>query len=154
MVLRFIAFRAHDPSTYREQDFDKFLRSTMVEINSWSKAERARMQKEFHLAMETSKKIFGDDAFRKRYFETDPRRPVSKALFEVVAVSIAALAADHGQDAITQLVRRAADIRQGFRQLMADDRQFDRSISQGTGDPNSVRYRFRRMAELFGAEAG
>lgn len=147
MVLRFLAFRLVDPLTYRQQDFDGFLRKTMVTINDWNRRELAAHRQDFQLAMDVSRDIFGRDAFRKRYKQDDPRRPISKALFECVAVSIAWLANERGADAVDHLVENARAVRESFMDLMAD-REFDRSVSQGTGDPNRVRYRFAQMRHL------
>lgn len=147
MVLRFLAFRLQNPLDYRLQDFDGFLRSTMAGMNSWDKPTRVHHETEFLSAMKTSRAIFGDDAFRKRYKEKDPRRPVSKALLEAVAVSVAEVGAVNGPDGLARLVARCRVVRSEFIKLMAD-REFDRAVSQGTGDPNRVRYRFSAMLEL------
>ena len=153
MVLRYLAFRLEDPLTYRNQDFDDFLRTTMKRINAWNRETSNRWQSEFIATMRASERIFGDDAFRKRYSAKDPRRPVSKALFEAVAVAIASLAESRGGDPLERLVARSSDVRERFIALMAD-REFDRSVSQGTGDPRSVRYRFRRTIELMNDAGG
>lgn len=147
MVLRFLAFRVEDPEQYRRQDFDNFLRVVMTDINSWDSATEARRRDEFQTAMDASRRIFVDDAFRKRYRTEDPRRPVSKALFEAVAVAIATVAEEHGPEGIENLVQHAPSVRKSFIALMAD-REFDRSVSQGTGDPPRVRYRFGKLIDL------
>lgn len=147
MVLRFLAFRAEDPSTYRNKDFDDFLRATMKRINSWSKDKEKRALGEFEETMQTCRAIFGRDAFRKRYDDEDPRRPVSKALFEAVAVAIATVLESSGESGRKRLVKRAPKIRRSFMQLMGE-REFDRSVSQGTGDPARVRYRFGSLLDL------
>jgi hypothetical protein len=147
MVLRFLAFRVQDPEHYRNQDLDYFLRAVMEGINSWTEATADKHRLEFALAMETSVRVFGDDAFRKRYSPQDPRRPVSKALFEAVAVAIASVAERDGEAGIKRLVKNARAVRRGFVSLMAD-REFDRSVSQGTGDPPRVRYRFSKLIQL------
>lgn len=153
MVLRFLAFRAEDPLTYRRQDFDGFLRDTMKAINGWDASTVKSRRAEFTVSMQASQRIFDDDAFRKRYSPDDPRRPVSKALFEAVGVAIASVAEIGGDTALRRLTRRSEDVRERFVELMAD-RQFDRSISQGTGDPNNVRYRFGHLLELMSDLAG
>jgi hypothetical protein len=106
--------------------------------------------------MEVSKRVFADDAFRKRYDESHSRRPVSKALFEGIAVAMARVGEAHGEDGLRRLVGRRKQVRMGFMDLMSD-REFDRSISQGTGDPPRVRLRFLRLIELmekFASPAG
>lgn len=148
MALRYLAFRITDPETYRESDFDRFLRATMKVINGWDQDERLIYVEEFSLAMLIASAIFGNDAFRKRYRLTDPRRPVSKALFEAVSVNIASFNDRFGFEAVQSLMDRSAEVRAAFVQLMAD-REFERAISQGTGDPVRVRYRFGCVREMF-----
>lgn len=147
MALRFIAFRQSDPQEHKDQDFDRFLRQAMRAINSTDKQERDRYRVEFAQAMTASSAIFGNDAFRKRYEVGHARQPISKALFEVVAVALATVRQDHGEEGIATLTARASQVRGGFVDLM-NDREFDRSVSQGTGDPVRVRFRFRKMRDL------
>jgi hypothetical protein len=106
-----------------------------------------RQLDDFYAAMKASSSIFGNDAFRKRYQESDPRRPVSKALFEAVAVAIAGVRERHGDEGLDCLVARSSQVKDGFISLM-NDRDFDRSVSQGTGDPVRVRLRFGKLREL------
>jgi hypothetical protein len=146
MVLRFLAFRLHNPLSHRQQDFDRFLRSVMIDLNDWGARQFATRRSEFELVMNTSREIFGDDAFRKRYKVSDPRRPVSKALFETVAVSIATVKDRHGSAGLRRLVRKNVTVRKRFMTLM-QDREFDRAISQGTGDPVRIRYRFGKLID-------
>jgi hypothetical protein len=97
--------------------------------------------------MSSAREIFGGDAFRKRYSEDDSRRPVSKALFEAVAVSLAQTRDEFGDEGLQILGRASSDVKQSFMRLMRDI-SFERSISQGTGDPGRVRLRFRKLREL------
>jgi hypothetical protein len=141
MVLRFLAFRMIDPETYREQDFDNFLRSSMRSINSWTAPERARHTADFAAAMRAARMIFGNDAFRKRYDPSQSRRPVSKALFEAIAVGLARTRDAYGDDGLRVLASWSPQVLARFIALM-NEREFDRAISQGTGDPVRVRHRF------------
>ena len=147
MVLRYLAFRLEDPLTYRDQDFDNFLRAIIQQINAWNSKTEARYRSEFVTVMRTSSAIFRDDAFRKRYRAKDPRRPVSKALFEAVGVAIASVQDDLGDSGLAVLRKRGPTVRRRFIELMGD-REFDRSVSQGTGDPIRVRYRFGQLIEM------
>jgi hypothetical protein len=147
MVLRFLAFRMHDPMEYRHPDFNEFLRRAMREINTWTEVERTERTSDFIRAMEVTRKVFGDDAFRKRYSSDHQRRPVSKALFEAVAVAIATVEEESGQPGVKRLTGQSAEVQEGFIALMSDA-NFDRSISQGTGDPIRVRHRFGALIEL------
>ncbi len=147
MALRYIAFRITNPETYQSQDFDSFLREMMRQINTWSPDTIGQTFNEFSLVMASARDIFGDDAFRKRYAVQDARRPVSKALFEAVAVSLAQIRDEHGDEGLRTLSLEREEVKRGFVGLMHDSR-FERAISQGTGDPGRVRVRFGRLREL------
>lgn len=153
MVLRFLAFRMTDPETYREQDFDNFLRSSMRDINSWPKVDRDRHTSDFHGAMRAARSVFNNDAFRKRYSHDQPRRPVSKALFEAVAVGFARVRDDYGEAGIRRMVKAKDRVGELFIDLM-NERDFDRAISQGTGDPVRIRDRFSGIRRVFAEVAG
>lgn len=104
----------------------------------------ARLEAEFKSAMEAAFAIFGDDSFRKRYREDDARNPINKALFEAVAVNLAALDPDQR----TILIERKDAVREYFIDLMGNEK-FDTAVSQGTGDPVKVRTRFLEFENLF-----
>jgi hypothetical protein len=149
MVLRFLAFRIEDPLDYRRSDFNEFLRDSMKKINSWDREEAGRFRREFENTMLACAQIFGNDAFRKRYSRRDPRRPVSKALFEAVAVAVATVIEPSPTEISRELRSRAGEIKKAFIELMSDN-EFDRAISQGTGDLRRVRYRFGSLIGLMG----
>ncbi|MCK1624821.1 DUF262 domain-containing protein [Bradyrhizobium sp. 160] len=144
MVLRFVAFRLNEPEEFRAYDFDRFLGDAMRQINTLSRRKLDRLGEEFVAVMNTAAEIFGDDAFRKRYREQDARMPINKALFETVSVAIASLADSERR----RCVDRATEIRARMMVLM-QDRVFESSISQGTGDIAKVRYRFMAMERVF-----
>jgi hypothetical protein len=141
MVLRFLAFRMEDPTEYRGPDFNEFLRASMKRINAWEREALNHHRYEFETTMNTCREIFGNDAFRKRYGRKDSRRPVSKALFEAVAVAVASVLEPDPEAVSSTLRARSGAIRRGFIELMSDS-ELERAISQGTGDPRRVRYRF------------
>jgi hypothetical protein len=147
MVLRYLAFRQQDFSSYTQQDFNGFLRTAMQRVNDISTKQRSAIRREFDVALEVCVAIFGNDAFRKRYSSTQARRPVSKALFEAVTVAVDRVIRESGVDAAGRLKKNAKAIRKAFIDLMSEV-EFDRAISQGTGDPIRVRARFESMITL------
>ncbi len=147
MALRFLAFHRSRPENFKSTDFDQFLRQVMRELNLATDAERVKLYSEFTDSMVASSRIFGIDAFRKRYREQDPRRPVSKALFESIAVAIAGVLERHGSIAIETLEANRESVKSKFMALI-NDREFDRSISQATGDPVRVRVRFEKVKQM------
>jgi hypothetical protein len=93
--------------------------------------------------MNCASDIFGDHAFRK-WRGGRAKSPINKALFETVAVNLAALD-DHEREV---LVTSRDGVLEGFFELM-NDWDFDRAISVATGDTKKVRKRFEAVAKLF-----
>ena len=52
---------------------------------------RGRIKENFKKSMILAFKIFGDDAFRKRFNKNDKRKPISKAIFDTLSVNFALL---------------------------------------------------------------
>ncbi|ESY27447.1 DUF262 domain-containing protein [Mesorhizobium sp. LNJC391B00] len=153
-VLRFIAFFLDGSQPYDRNDLDAYLSEAMRRINTLDSDSLAAIEREFYAAMETARAIFGNDAFRKRYRESDDRKPVSKALFEAWSVNLAKL--DESEREV--LIRNREAVRSGFIELMSADRFFDVSISSSTGTVQRVHKRFDAIAQvvtavLEGAEA-
>ncbi|MET8180356.1 DUF262 domain-containing protein [Streptomyces sp. NPDC005336] len=143
MVLRFLAFRMIATSEHGQRDFDQFLVDSMHRINRLDDASRDWLALEFRKAMKCAADLFGEHAFRK-WRGGKGKSPINKALFETVAVNLAALD-DHGREALVALRDRVLE---GFFELMKDW-DFDRAISVATGDPKKVRTRFAMMGELY-----
>lgn len=144
MVLRFLAFRLTPPEGYRTGDFDSFLAEAMHRINRFDLADEERLRIEFTSAISAAQAIFGAHAFRKYRSGQQRKSLINKALFETIAVNLAALGpAQHHR--LGQL-----DVLDAFATLM-DDADFERSISVATGDPKKVRKRFDAVQALFAA---
>ncbi|MGW7094389.1 DUF262 domain-containing protein [Streptomyces sp. NPDC054874] len=144
MVLRFLAFRMTNPSAYSEQDFNKFLIDAMYRINALSDERRDQLAREFRVAMECARELFGEHAFRKWDGGERSSPVINKALFETISVHLALLD-DQERD---RLVASRATVHHQFFRLMGEW-DFDRSISVGTGSPAKVRTRFQEVARLF-----
>lgn len=141
--LRFLAFHMSSWENYDTSDLDGFLNAAMQRVNK-EKDRLPELRAAFDRSMESSYAIFGRDAFRKRYFEQAPRNPISKALFEVWSVSLAALSTDE----LKVAVERGREIRERFIDLMRHDREFEVSISYSTGSPRRVHKRFSAVEQL------
>lgn len=148
MILRFVAFSLNRPSDFRAYDFDRFLGDTMRQINNLSATERDEIAQSFRRAMVGAVDVFADDAFRKRYRDTDGRFPINKALFETISVALAQLTEDERR----RCVARRREIRERLMAAM-QDRVFDSAISQGTGQVGKVRKRFEVVTGIFEAVA-
>jgi hypothetical protein len=144
MVLRFLAFSMTHPKDFRAYDFDRFLGDAMRAINRLDDTALERLEHYFIQAMDSAREIFGQDAFRKRYRETDTRFPINKALFEAIAVSLANLSDSERE----RCIFRQDEVRRRMMKAM-QDREFESAISQGTGGIRKVRKRFETVSKLF-----
>ena len=146
MVLRYIAFsKMASPEQYsRRDEFGDFLLEAMQSINDMLPGSAEDARATFESAMDVAYRIFGDDAFRKRYSVDAYRNPINRALFEAVAVNVAKLSAQQSEC----LVERRQAVTQGLIALMHDP-DFETAVSVGTSDPKKVRHRFLRVRELF-----
>ncbi|GAA3749419.1 hypothetical protein HDA32_001136 [Spinactinospora alkalitolerans] len=149
MVLRFLAFRLSNPSDYRAADLDEFLREAMSDINHLPDDQIDALRQEFDHAMDASRAIFGDNAFRKQVRGKDRLSPINKALFETVAVNLATRSAPQ----IAMLRRNSQQVNDGLISLL-ENVEFDRAISMSTGDNAKVRLRFALVDALFEQHQG
>ena len=143
-VLRFLAFHLEHWESYEENDLDTFLGNAMKKISCMSAGQRHNLATEFRRAMSTAHRIFGDDAFRKRYRAKDKRKPISKALFEAWSVGLAR----RTDTELEHLVKRKSVLRERARRLLKNDRDFDDAISFSTGKPPRIRKRFGAIDNL------
>lgn len=140
-VLRFLAFWSMDTGSYGGK-LDDFLMSAMRSLND-DPSNHPALSTDFRRAMSLSSHIFGREAFRKPSLPGYPRSPVNKALFESVAVALAAFPEDR-----TELLRNRREyLVDGLKALM-DDVEFYESISVGTQATRKVNLRFGRMRRL------
>ena len=146
MVLRFLAFRLTPPEEYDSSDLDVFLREAMKKLNQLSEERVSVLKADFARAMSMATVIFGKDAFRKRYHGQRYRNPISKALFETVAVNLAKRSNDEFSAlGVAALKDRVQD---GLADLLAK-KEFNDAISVATGDRTKVHRRFAALDELF-----
>lgn len=140
-VLRFLAFWSLDEGSYGGK-LDDFLMSAMRSLND-DPGRHSALRTDFRRAMSMASSIFGRQAFRKPSLPGYPRSPVNKALFESVAVALAAVPEER-----TALLRnRREDLVDGLNKLM-DNAEFYESISVGTQATRKVKLRFGRMRGL------
>ena len=138
-VMRFFAFMMNDPENYDRDDFDKFLNDAMAKANNMPTAELEQVSGLFLEAMRRARRIFDNDAFRKRYSVDRGRSPINKALFETWAVNLAKVSNDDAG----LLFSRRLQLKEKFLKTMNGDNEFDSAITQGTGSKSKVRCRFK-----------
>ena len=143
-VLRFLAFYIDQWEDYGSNDLDGYLSQAMTKINRMTSEQCDEIAKDFKKAMRAACDIFGQDSFRRRYNRNDPRRPVSKALFEAWSVRLARCSPEQ----INRLVDRREEVKERFITLMNQDSEFDRAISYSTGLPRRVKKRFSTIEKL------
>jgi len=142
-VLRFLAFTITPYSRYKSKEFDSFLNDCMASINKMPDQELRELESRFLRAMNAAYTIFGADAFRKRYRLGATRYPINKALFESWSVNLGQL----NDEEINLLAKRKDALISAFIALM-NDRDFDRAISQGTGDIKKLNLRFSEIHRI------
>lgn len=146
-VLRFIAFYVDRWEDYADNDLNGYLSRAMRKINDMDPKFRHMLAKDFEKAMIAAYRIFGSEAFRKRYNQNEPhRRPVSKALLDAWSVELAR----RSPEQLEKLVAKREEVIDRFITLMAGDSDFDRAISYSTDTPLRLRKRFQAIAHLVG----
>lgn len=138
-ITRFVSFYLQDYKTYLP-DLDSFLTKGMSQIKYITQEQRNKMTQDFEEAMIAAYKIFGNDAFRKRTDITARRKPLNKALFEVLSVLLSRLSSNERE----WLISKGELFKEKFRKLNCDN-AFRYSISSGTGQRDSV---IRRYTEI------
>lgn len=140
-VTRFVGF--YNGYYEYKPDLDTFLNQAMGSLAMKQEIEREQIKKDFIKAMKASVEIFDIDAFRKRYEYGAQRKPLNKALFEAWSVNLAKLTVEN----IRTLISNKESVKKAFIELMKT-KEFERSITAGTGDPQSVKTRFDKIREL------
>lgn len=143
-VTRFISFYLISYLEYKP-DLDTFLNRGMGKIKELNDNDIISLKQNFKAAMNLSFDIFGNDAFRKRFKKTDKRKPINKALFEVLSVNFAQLS-----DNDREILKKRKNI---FKQKLIDlhnfsDGKFVRAISQGTAQKDLVHQRFNDIEKI------
>lgn len=138
-VTRFMAFYLMGYERY-EPDLDNFMNDCLEKINGnvFSDEKLEQMKIDFSEAMVLAKDIFGDDAFRKRESVYDKKRPINKAYFEVIAVSLAKLRSEERD----KLVANKDLFKQNLIEIMKNNKSYNNSFSSGTGQRDNVKRRF------------
>lgn len=140
-ILRFLAFLFVPYSAAYRKDLDGYLNDAMKQFNSNTQDELSAIRHTFLSTMTLAYQVFGERAFRKQ--RGYRRSPVNKALFEAWSVNLAKLTHDEQQQCIAR-----ADLMNGAFLSLMQDRRFEDSISQSTGDSAKIDYRFKAIARI------
>ncbi len=144
LVLRFLAFFERGWESYQARDeLDRWLGSTMEQINAMKDRQRGDLRLAFLGAMKTASDIFQKYAFRKRTKLNDRKYPINKALFESWSVALARLQPAQRE----KLVDCKNDVVRKSIKLMRD-KDFVDSVTTATGGYKKVHYRFDKVDQL------
>ncbi|HMX62864.1 MAG TPA: DUF262 domain-containing protein [Candidatus Sumerlaeota bacterium] len=142
-VLRFVAFILTPPEKYSASYFDAFLNQAMQAINRMNAEQRAELANRFRRAMARASQVLGNKAFRKVSW-TGRRGRINKALFEAWSIGLDACS----DEEIAVLTRRSAALIGEFVNASNAVESFNKAISQGTGDRNKVKLRFKTIRDI------
>lgn len=141
---RFLAFYLLGFESYKP-DLDSFLSIGLARVKELNIDQINKIKEDFKKSMNTAYSIFGNDAFRKRKNKNDRRKPINKALFEIISVQFALL--DDNSRSI--LIKKKNTLITKFISLQnRKDEKFSRSISSGTAQRESVEQRHKDFNEL------
>lgn len=140
---RFLAFYLNQ-SNY-QPDLDSFLNNGMAITNEKKEDELEIIKMDFKKAMIAARDIFGIYAFRKKYEPQERRKPINKALFECISVTLAKMS----ENDIEKLINNKEIVDQALMHLLNTDEDFYRSITSGTGDSLAVERRYNKTNNLF-----
>ncbi len=141
-VTRFVSFYLIDYKDY-EPNLDTFLNKGMAAIRNQNSDQISTLKNDFYNSMKLAYEIFGNDAFRKRFSEEDGRKPINKALFEVLSVSFAKMS----ETQRNLLKARMISFKEKFIEIHHDP-LFLRAISQGTAIKDNVSKRFKEIERI------
>lgn len=176
-VNRFIAFYWFGYENFNSE-MDTFLNYAMAAINgekindknfpykTMADEDLVEIEERFKKAMSMAIFIFGNDAFRKRAYPEDRRRPINKALFETISVNFAKLEIDEE----IKLMSKGSEFREKFISLQEKNSysittagseitsggggikgfvgKFNDSISSATNDKAKVKYRHEAIRKI------
>ncbi len=138
---RFTTFYLLDYNMY-EPDMDSFMTLGTKAIPN-NKIEQNKIAKAFLDSMELAFTVFNKDAFRKRKALEDKRKPINKALFEIISVYFAKLSNDQKQKLIANKKKFIDD----FTKLQNKEK-FWGAITTGTAAKENVKSRHTEFDKL------
>jgi len=142
-VTRFVAFYIYGPEQYKP-DLDTFLNDSMAALKEFTVEEREQIKADFEKAVRAAGEIFDQHAFRKRYQIDGRKHPLNKALFETWTVTLAKL---HNNE-LKKVIDGKELVNRLFIDAMNNDKDFEKAITQATGDINHVNKRFSVIKSL------
>jgi hypothetical protein len=141
---RFVSFYLTGYEDYTP-DMDTFMSKGMRKIYDLTGEQVLQLKADYRKALTAAFAIFGNDAFRKRHNLDAPRKPINKALFDVLSVSFAKLS----DEQCRYLISRKDVFRNKLIDLHNDgDGKFLRALTQGTALKANVIQRFTDIEKI------
>ncbi len=144
---RFVAFYLNYDKYYG--DLDMFLNDCMVQLGDYTEEKLDNLVSVFEKSICCCHDIFGNEVFRKPSAEGEMRKPISKSLFDSLAVNIAWLT-DRERAC---LMSKADDFKMKFYRLFGDA-GFVASITSSTAGRARVTKRFRDVKNIINEVIG
>lgn len=143
-ILRCLAFMLIRPEDYFERDMEGFLNNAMAKLQDLNRDGLLKLENRFVRSMQVCSKLFGKNAFRKTVSNQKGRNPINRSLFEVWGVAL-----DKRSDMeLRVLEKKAKFLKDGFQNLLSNNKDFVESISVGTGEVKKVKTRFATIDQL------
>ena len=117
----------------------------MIQNTHLDKSKLARLSQEFSTALETCKQIWGTSCFQ-RHGASGWRSQFLAGMYDAEMLGVAQLSKAEKAKAI---LRKAIAVRQTAR--LFEDREFEKSVRQGTNTPSFLRYRVTKIVEMLRA---
>lgn len=140
-INRFIAFYLLGYTEKYKGNLDEFLNDGMAAIKFLKDDKRFELKENFKKSMTLAFKIFGDDAFRKRFNKNDKRKPISKAIYDTLSVNFALL----NDIERNNLFTKKGSFKTTLINELNNDYAFSQSVTTATGNKEKVKYRFDKI---------
>lgn len=139
-VNRFCAFQVLPIDEY-DGDMDAFLAQALKTMNQLPENRLKKLSREFRAGLANNFEVFGSYAFRKHTKDQVSHSALNAALWDVMSTVLS-------QQAEEVVEAKASKIRSAFFGLLKD-KEFVKSISEGTSQTKNVLYRFEAAQAAF-----
>ncbi|RPF11050.1 uncharacterized protein DUF262 [Vibrio crassostreae] len=147
LALRFSAFKISSLDEYKQfSSLDRFLVNFTtrldgkVESRPINNKDLEDLSKSFKSAMVGAHEVLGNSAFRRIERSKTRRGPINRAIFESQSIALS-------QYSLEQLRSKSEEVRSALLGLFQND-DYTKSVTVGTGAPNSVKTRLEMPQEL------
>ncbi len=144
-VARFMAFYINGYQSYKDK-MDTFLGDTLNNLNTTSEQYLfTELRETFFRSLRICCSLLDEDVFRSPIVWDNKKKsnPMSITLFETMMCSVSHLDMNQAQNLLNQ-----KNLYRDMYYTLFQDHKLQKMLAQGTGQPNSVHYRFEKMDQL------